>query len=690
MNFKALVSNLLGQADSLVPQWLPGGRMNGREYVCGSIAGGPGDSFRVNMKSGKWAEFSGTLKGGDLLSLYAAIHGINNGEAYIRLGGPQNDQPEMKHPIHGLPLAFWIYRDPAGNPIMYVARYNTSKGKEFLPWRKDGNKWICKGIVAPRPLYGLDLLASRPDAPVLVCEGEKATEAARPLAPQFVVITWPNGAQAWSKTNFAPIYGRKVVLWPDADKPGIAAMNGLAKFLADKCPAIKILKPKDKPEGWDAADAQQEGITPEVITPWIRETPLFTIHISLPSAPEETLPTESQYAAISRLGLAVSDHGKPICNAGNVVRFLQNDTDFNGHIWFDEFSAQIMTDTVSPPHSWNDTTTNNLMISLQTNFGLHRITAQMVYDGISFVAHQNKRHQVRDWLTSLEWDGKERIGNFFITHMGADASGSIRAFGNNFWVLMVKRIMQPGCQADYMVVLEGGQGIGKTRALRIIGGPWYAEVGITADSEDFERQLQGKVLVEIAELHSFSKADQSRIKQIITKCVDRYREKYGKIAVDHPRQCVLAGTTNESEWIKDQTGGRRFWPIHCGDINLDTISRDRDQLFAEAFQCVKDGDEGYLVPTDETFELQEARREHDDWEDALRDKISFIEQVTLLEAMNLLGIPMERMDGRAHKRVAHVLKQLGFKRKVSRIEGELKRLWVRNGAVTGNNGVTNF
>lgn len=271
MNFDALKAKL--SVSSIVRELLPEGKVSGNEYVCASILGGKGKSFSVNLKTGVWAEFAGEQKGGDVISLYAAIKGITQGEAYIALGGEPDTKPTLKHPTHGMPSMSWCYLSRSGIPLMYIARYETSDGKTFLPWTSNNRGWHPKSLPAPRPLYGLDLLADRPAAPVLLVEGEKACDAARILAPNFVVLTWPHGAKGINAVDWSPLFGHPIiVLWPDADEAGIKAMSDISKILLPSCPSIKVLSPVDKPKGWDAADAIAECFTTESLYEWIGET----------------------------------------------------------------------------------------------------------------------------------------------------------------------------------------------------------------------------------------------------------------------------------------------------------------------------------------------------------------------------------------------------------------------------------
>ena len=143
-----------------------------------------------------------------------------------------------------------------------------------------------------------------------------------------------------------------------------------------------------------------------------------------------------------------------------------------------------------------------------------------------------------------------------------------------------------------MPVLEGSQGTFKSTGLPILGGKWFAEVHQSIDSKDFYLALSGKLLLEISEMHSFSKAEVERLKGVMSCQVDRYRAPYERRAADHPRRCVFAGTTNRDDWNRDETGARRFWPVVCGHIDLDWLTGHRDQLLAEAVYKFKKGATG--------------------------------------------------------------------------------------------------
>jgi len=296
-DFDGINAAALRSARQLLQELVPGGQFQGDEYVVRNPLRNdqhPG-SFKINWKKGEWGDFAIGESGGDLISLVAYLGGISQvnaaGELAARFGIPvpklsganaekrdanlvmpvpaDAPAPPATHTKLGRPTKSWPYKDAAGGVIGYVLRFDGADGKEFRPltlWRDSVSgtlEWRWESWPPKRPLYGLEELADRPVAPVVVCEGEKATDAARRLLPGFVVVTSPNGSKSADKADWSPLRGRDVVIWPDADLAGDEYAEGMSKCAAEvEAKSIAVVSTPDAvKEGWDAADALAEGWT---------------------------------------------------------------------------------------------------------------------------------------------------------------------------------------------------------------------------------------------------------------------------------------------------------------------------------------------------------------------------------------------------------------------------------------------
>jgi predicted P-loop ATPase len=229
----------------------------------------------------------------------------------------------------------------------------------------------------------------------------------------------------------------------------------------------------------------------------------------------------------------------------------------------------------------------------------------------------------------------------------------------------VARVEQPGCKADQVLILEGPQGTLKSSALQALADPWFTDRISNLGDKDAAMEIAGMWLVEMAELDALLRAVLSATKSFVTRRYDRFRPPYGKHVVDRARQCVFAGTINPiGGYLKDPTGGRRFWPVSCGVIDLEALVRDRDQLWAEAFVRFRAGAPWWL----ETPELQalaaaeqDARFEVDAWTEKLSEWLVDRHDVSIGEVLTgALGIPRESWSQTAQNRVAKILVHHGF------------------------------
>lgn len=317
--------------------------------------------------------------------------------------------------------------------------------------------------------------------------------------------------------------------------------------------------------------------------------------------------------------LARTENGSLIAHMQNVELILGNDERWAGVITFSAFSSKIVK-LRTPPYGggtgdWGDIDDIRVMKWLAQQYNL-RVKASSVIEAVSVVAHDNSFHPVRNYLNKLEWDRVPRLDTWLNTVMGVTQSGYSAKVGKRWMISAVARVMRPGCKADSVMILEGGQGEGKSTAMSILGGDWFMDTPFALGDKDGFQAIRGKWIIELGELDSFNKAESTKAKQFFSASTDTYRESYGRRTNDVPRQCVFVGTTNQDEYLKDATGNRRYWPVACTKVDLEQLREIRDQLWAEAMFCYEAG-EIWWVSRDETAMFSEAQDERfvvDEWE----------------------------------------------------------------------------
>jgi predicted P-loop ATPase len=248
---------------------------------------------------------------------------------------------------------------------------------------------------------------------------------------------------------------------------------------------------------------------------------------------------------------------------------------------------------------------------------------------------------VRDYLDSLQWDGVSRVDNWLTRYCRAADTPLNRAFGRKVLIAAVRRVRQPGCKFDFILVLEGDQGIGKSTLLRILTSEENFSDNEILGLEKREQQeaVQGVWIYEIGELEGMRKADVTHTKLFASKTHDSARPAWGRSRVDRPRRCILIATTNDDTYLRDTTGNRRFWPVKVSRIDLDAVARDRDQIWAEAAVLEAQGEA--LAIGEEHWSAaavqQKARRDHDPWEDLIATRLANTQKTYASHASHLDG-----------------------------------------------------
>jgi predicted P-loop ATPase len=315
---------------------------------------------------------------------------------------------------------------------------------------------------------------------------------------------------------------------------------------------------------------------------------------------------------------------------------------------------------------------------LQIN-GNIRVSKEIVAQAMESRAAKSSYHPIRDYLNSLTWDGKTRLTTWLSKYLGAENSQYHAGIGGMFMISMVARILEPGCKADHMLVPEGDQGTMKSTACRVLAGnDFFSDNLPDLENKDSSQHLRGKWLVEVAEMHAFDRSETARLKSYITRLEEKYRPPHARLEVVEPRMCVFIGTTNKSAYLKDETGGRRFWPVKTGVIDIDTLRHDRDQLLAEAVVLFNKGTPWWPHADFEREQIkpqQEDRYDADIWEDKVRDWTDLRTRFSMEQvAREALFIETPKINKPDQLRIAAILENLGFKRQ--RAHGG-KRIWVR-------------
>ncbi len=377
---------------------------------------------------------------------------------------------------------------------------------------------------------------------------------------------------------------------------------------------------------------------------------------------------------------------KPRSTLANAVTVLQHDPSLGpDSLWYDEFLDRVLWHDAHGTREYRDEDDTRLTVYMQQTIGMSTVAESHVASAVRLVAHQRVRHCVREWMRAVPWDGIERIAHAFEDFWGAEATAEqpldyLRAVSANFFIGMVARVERPGCQLDTMVVLEGPQGIGKSRSLRILGGAWYMLAAESVTSKDFYQTIVGTWLDEIGELDSFSKADRERMKIAISTPTDRYRSSYGRRALDHPRQCVFVGTTNRGDYGNDETGLRRLLPVRCGDIDCSALATVRAQLFAEALVAFTAGATWWDIPTS-ALQVQADRQYSDPWTETVLHYVYALDETTsaLILVNSPLKFSLDAIGRTEQNRIANILTQTGeWRRQTIRIDGKPVKGWKRN------------
>ena len=387
--------------------------------------------------------------------------------------------------------------------------------------------------------------------------------------------------------------------------------------------------------------------------------------------------------AVAEDGFLRTKEGRAVSNSFNLRHALAQ---LGVKLHFDELRGQHRLEQADDgrPHSLDDRQMRRLKLAMEERFEL-RFSKAYFEDSLLTIAEEDNRHPVREYLSGLTgmWDDVPRIDRWLTKYLGVEESQYTNEVGLRVLIGAVARAMQPGCKFDQMLVLEGAQGVCKSTALAaLVPDPdWFTDTVPMGDSDQrLMEAIAGKWIVEASELGGMSRGEVEQLKATLSRQVDRARMAYAKSVSERPRQCILIGTTNESVYLRDQSGNRRFWPVTVPrQVDIEKLKTDREQLWAEAFHRYKAGEPWTMrqeVWASAATE-QEGRAAADPIQDALEDKLAEFTsaRIATSDLWALLG--MEQGSGKQadSQRIAQAMRRLGWVRGKVRFPDRIGTVW---------------
>jgi predicted P-loop ATPase len=330
---------------------------------------------------------------------------------------------------------------------------------------------------------------------------------------------------------------------------------------------------------------------------------------------------------------------------------------------------------------------------------------ETVYDAVARIAHSYRFDPVVDYLDSLKWDRQKRIDTWLSVYCGADDNPLNRAFGRKFLLAAVRRVKQPGCKFDNIMVLEGKQGTLKSTLGRVLAGDEnFSDADILeGDKREQQELCEGTWIYEIAELSGLRNTDVEKVKAFASRQEDKARPAYARRVSIRKRTCVFLGTTNSDEYLQDQTGNRRFWPVPIIKADIEAVRRDRDQLWAEAVVGEATGEALYLP--EELWPDAEKRQESRLIPDPMADKLwMFREEADIIDfakksgsvqcfsdesgiscwrvpseyiLSTFLNIPAEKQNTAQAKKLKQIMQNFGWQHKDLKFSGKVAKGYTR-------------
>ncbi|WP_338847919.1 VapE domain-containing protein [Massilia sp. W12] len=510
----------------------------------------------------------------------------------------------------------------------YICRFENGKRLPLVfATNGDSQAWRWMMWPEPRPLYQLGPLRG---LPVVVLESESIAQRAREhaWALHVDIVSWPGGIESAAKADWQALVGHDVLVW----FYDVAA----AQRVADIMQAAGV-QATAEPETDLSSYIPLDAPAPAPAPPRPKLSAAALVQAAPPPAPAGAPPASTPPPAGARAVrnelrerlLKTQNGGVRACRE-NVLFILQGDPSLAGLVGHDQFSdMQVL--LRDPPWTgskkgdeWGSNDDFQLGVFMSQFYGMVVGAIGEIEKAVSQAAHEHAFNPVRDYLEDCKnrWDGVPRVERALPTYWGTEDNEYTHLISRLFFTGMIMRVFQPGEKFDYAPVFEGAQGEGKSTALSILGGRWFADTPFQIGAKDGYMAIRGVWLYEVAELEQFNKSEVNAIKAFMSSQKDRYREPFARRTRDYLRVTAFAATTNENAYFKDTTGNRRFWPVEVKQIDLQGLRQDRDALLGEAVHMYLNGTKWYPTREQEKNLIvpqQVAREIQDVWLPIIRD-----------------------------------------------------------------------
>lgn len=605
-------------------------------------------------------------------------------------------------------VAWYNYTDENGELIYQVVRYEPKTFRQRVPL--DNGKWeySLKSVEKMYPYLLRNFHSDQrvnesdgADRAVCIFEGEKDADAACELG--LLGTTLPMGAGKWKPEYLQWFAGRKVYLIPDDDEQGINHMNMVAAHmypvvLQNQIKIVRLPNPDRIPK-FDFSDYIDGGGDKQNFAALIGKTPEWKPESRIQPKPESKSTAEitevdfNRRTTVSKKPYVPDDpekHWDAMCRTllkkpddsidpkslKNAQIFIEHHPDMVGTVGWNKRTQCAW---MLKPFKWDsrmDGDTRPLKDSDKVGAAIwleqHGIRREgnTIVDLMNKVAENNAFDYLTDWLSGLEWDGKQRVNTMFTDYFGSERTDVNSLIAVKFMVGAAARALRPGCQNDSMLILEGIQGIKKSTGLEALFGSDYFcdQLPPLSKHADAAMQLAGHWGVEVQEMQTMAKSEYNRIKEFLSVKVDKYRPPFGRYPISVPRCCVLVGTINpEDGYLKDPTGARRFWPVNCTEVRVKDIIKDRDQLWAEAVHLYREGVRWWFDDGDgkeavaSVKQIQADRYDYDAWAQDIGIYAHTHKNVTTREiAIECLGFTIDKVSPQVKSRISQTLCALGY------------------------------